>query len=321
MQESSLLLALPDPCLLTVLQCCAAEDRCSLFSAARAHSRLHHAATVALTNITAVLPQQQKARSVKHYLGKHAKHISSINLKGTEGYTVSLRELPPVLQLKGLQLEWFHLQLHPATAQPRYNLGMQLRPAKYFQGVLGNAGQLAALKQLRLTDCDILLDCEGRAEVLFGPGGLAALSVLTGLEHLSISRIFYKDHDKAEFPTGILPRLQRLTCLELSEVHLTLGGVDIEDRREKRGEAGADEGQEQKEREEEGQEEEVWAHILQPLQVSKSEAMHMENNWRTSRLRAVCMLDMLSVLCAGLALLGQVTTPTVPSSPRGMEES
>ena len=220
-QEPSLLLALPDPCLLTVLQFCAADDQRSLFSAARTHSRLHQAAATALDNLTAVLPQQQKAKSVLRYLGTHAKHISNINLKGTEDYSVRLRELPSGLQLKSLQLEWFHLQLHPATAHPRYSmLGLQLRPAKFFQGVLGDHSQLAALKQLRLKDCDILLDCENSEAVLFGPGGLAALSVLTGLEHLSISRIFYREGTKAAFPTGMLPRLQRLTYLELSDVDL-----------------------------------------------------------------------------------------------------
>ena len=39
----SLLLALPEPCLLAVLQYCASDDLCSVFSAARAHSKLHQA--------------------------------------------------------------------------------------------------------------------------------------------------------------------------------------------------------------------------------------------------------------------------------------
>jgi hypothetical protein len=48
---SSLLLALPDPCLLTVLQYCAADDQRGLCSAARAHSRLHQAAVEVLCSI------------------------------------------------------------------------------------------------------------------------------------------------------------------------------------------------------------------------------------------------------------------------------
>jgi hypothetical protein len=64
----SWLLALPDPCLLAVLQCCAADDRRSLFSAARAHSRLHQAAVLALSSITAVVSHQQQADSVLVYV-------------------------------------------------------------------------------------------------------------------------------------------------------------------------------------------------------------------------------------------------------------
>lgn len=44
----STLLDLPDPCLLKVLQCCAAEDQRSLFSVARANSKLHQLAVTAL---------------------------------------------------------------------------------------------------------------------------------------------------------------------------------------------------------------------------------------------------------------------------------
>jgi hypothetical protein len=59
--ELALLLALPDPCLLAVLQYCAEDDRCSLFNAARAHSRLHQAAVLALRSIKAITNRQQQA--------------------------------------------------------------------------------------------------------------------------------------------------------------------------------------------------------------------------------------------------------------------
>jgi hypothetical protein len=55
----SLLLALPDPCLVAVLRCCAADSQCSLFNAARAHSRLRQAAVLALRSITTVHPRHQ----------------------------------------------------------------------------------------------------------------------------------------------------------------------------------------------------------------------------------------------------------------------
>jgi hypothetical protein len=208
MQES-LLLALPDPCLLAVLQFCAVSDQRSLFSAARTHSKLHQAAAAALRSITADLPQLQQAHSVKLYLRNHTQHVSSINLTATEVYPVRVRQFPPELQLKSLQLEWFHLQLLPGTPRQVSN---PLLPQPSFQGVLGDAASVAALTQLRLADCDLLDELSS--------GGLAALSVLpTRLEHLSISRI-YSGSFKAHFPAGVLPRLQQLTYLELADMYL-----------------------------------------------------------------------------------------------------
>jgi hypothetical protein len=206
LRQESLLLALPEPCLLAVLQYCAADDQRSLFSAARAHSKLRQAAAAALRSITADVPQLQQAHSVKLYLRNHAQHVSIINLKASEAYPVCVRQFPPELQLKSLQLEWFHLQLLPGTPLQVCN---PLLPEPSFQGVLGDAARVAALTQLRLTDCDIL---DG-----ISSGALAALSVLpTGLEHLSISRIWYSGTFKAHFPAGVLPRLQQLTYLELA---------------------------------------------------------------------------------------------------------
>lgn len=67
----SLLLALPDPCLIAVLQHCAADDQCSLFSAARAHSRLHQAAVQVLYGIKAGVAGQLQADGVLLYLDRH----------------------------------------------------------------------------------------------------------------------------------------------------------------------------------------------------------------------------------------------------------
>ena len=67
----SLLLALPDPCLLAVLHYTYGDscydhdkDARSLFSAARAHSRLHQAAAVVATSIRAWVTKQQQVDSV-----------------------------------------------------------------------------------------------------------------------------------------------------------------------------------------------------------------------------------------------------------------
>jgi hypothetical protein len=76
----SLLLALPDPCLVAVLQCCAVADQHSLFSAARAHSRLHQAAVLALRSITTVVHEQQQMDDVVLYLSKHGHNANSIEL-------------------------------------------------------------------------------------------------------------------------------------------------------------------------------------------------------------------------------------------------
>jgi hypothetical protein len=75
--SKSWLLQLPDPCLVAVLRCCA-DDPCSLFSAARAHSRLHQAAVLAASSISTVLHDQQQLDSVLLYLNSHDQHISGI---------------------------------------------------------------------------------------------------------------------------------------------------------------------------------------------------------------------------------------------------
>jgi hypothetical protein len=108
------LLDLPDPCLLAVLQCVAADHQCSLFSVARAHSRLHQAAVAALRIITAVLPIQQQVEGVLHHLSVHGQHIRSINLTGNDDVSGNIDALPSNLQLDSLQLSRFNLQLLPS---------------------------------------------------------------------------------------------------------------------------------------------------------------------------------------------------------------
>jgi hypothetical protein len=155
------------------------------------------------------LSQRQQAYSVKLYLRNHAQHVSSISLKATEDLPVTLQQLPPELQLISLQLEWFDLQLSPGRAW------LSGRGRK-FQGVLGDASRLAALTQLRLTDCGLVDE-----PLLACSAGLAALSVLpVGLQHLSISGIYHQTGCRAHFPTGIFPQLQQLTYLELAGMNV-----------------------------------------------------------------------------------------------------
>jgi hypothetical protein len=197
------LLDLPDPCLEAVLQFCADDDLCSMFSAARAHSRLHQAAAAALDSIYATPTQQQRVDGVLYYLSLHGQHINGLDLEGTEDCSVSLSELPPSLQLTSLELNGFLLQLQPGGG---------------FNGVLGAAAGLAALKTLGLSNCQLRDGDEGMAAVLpLLPAGLEHLS-FSGLTLHFEDGIF--DTNELLLPTAELQRLQQLTYLELAHIFL-----------------------------------------------------------------------------------------------------
>jgi hypothetical protein len=197
-------LQLPDPCLLLVLKGCA-EDPRSLFSAARAHSRLHQAAVVAASSIRAAIKQQQQADSVLLYLRDHGQHVSSIDLHGmTSSFgwgvpnPVTLKELPhsSLQRLESLQLK---------------KLCLQLQPGSGFQGVLQAA---PAVGRLRLDDC-MLLDELG--EGLLSPS----------LQHLSLTYLKYRaSGTPAVLPRVALEALQQLTYLDLSSCHLQPDGLE-----------------------------------------------------------------------------------------------
>jgi hypothetical protein len=92
---------LPDPCLLAVLQYCA-QDLGSLFSAARAHSRLHQAAVEALRCISVHRLTQQRVNQLMRYLSKHGQHVDSIDLSA-ESFArkpCELLQLPKHLKLQ-----------------------------------------------------------------------------------------------------------------------------------------------------------------------------------------------------------------------------
>ena len=126
-QSASLLLQLPDPCLLEVLRCCADDPR-SLFSAARAHSRLRQAAVLAANSIRPVLKQQQQqADSLLLYLTNHGQHIDSITLFNRDfADGVCLRELP-------------HHKLQKLADLRFVQLPLQLQPGDGYQGVISAA--------------------------------------------------------------------------------------------------------------------------------------------------------------------------------------
>jgi hypothetical protein len=194
-ESQSRLLALPDPCLLAVLHCCAADSHHSLFSAARAHPRLHHAAVLALSSIQAVVPGQQQLDSVMLYLGKDGKNVDAIHISSLD-WRATLDNLPPSLLVSSLQLE-----------------GMSLQP-----GVLGAAAGVAALKQLQLNNCNVVgNNTAGLAE--------AFSQLLLGLEHLTIAGVYVDATGPLCFPTCALQQQQQqqqhqLTYLELAGIRL-----------------------------------------------------------------------------------------------------
>jgi hypothetical protein len=182
--DTTTLLELPDPCLLAVLQCCA-DDLVSMFSAARAHSRLHQAAVQALSSMTVDdFAQQHQLDVVLLYLLRHGQHVNNLDLGGGIFTEIRLLQLPDHLKLHSLRLS---------------NIELQLQPGSGFKGLVRPG---LPLKQLRLYDCKLLDGEEGLA---------AALALLPGLQHLLICNV----NVAQRFPTAALSALHQLTHLEL----------------------------------------------------------------------------------------------------------
>jgi hypothetical protein len=192
--------------MLAVLRCCA-DDLRSLFSAARAHSRLHQAAVQVTSSIRAVVPQQQHADSVLLYLSNHGQHVHSIDLEGVFGAlqrTASLRQLP-------------HGQLQGLSSLKFSKLQLQLLPGDGLEGVFGDA---LPLKQLKLRSCTFSED----------DGLAAALLLLPDLQHLSLvwnstAEGGYRSSACSTATCSALQGLQHLTYLELAD-----GWLEDEDR-------------------------------------------------------------------------------------------
>ena len=186
----SLLLALPDPCLLTVLQCLA-DDQCALFNAARAHSRLRQASAVTLRNVTTSVTVQQHVDSVLMYLSNRLPAIPW--------------QLPHSLQLSSLQLVGLPLELWPCR--------------NTFWGSAGVAG----LKRLCVKDCefwDMGAEFVGWDPLHTSDQLTMSLSELPPvLEHLSIIgvTVMNNGHDGGFwFGADAFEHLQKLTFLEIN---------------------------------------------------------------------------------------------------------
>jgi hypothetical protein len=200
-KEVASLLLLPDPCLVAVLQHCGG-DLISLFSAARAHSRLHQAALLALSSISVANARQEQVDGLVQYLSEHGRQLNSVEVmnvreRRSAGSKVLLRRLPPNLQVDRLNLTGICLQLLPGCLAGSFS-----QPA---QGVVRSG---LPQKQLRLHDCTLLDGKQGLA---------AALGLLPELQHLSITHtpaLIFTGHP-CSFPTAVLNGLQQLTYLEL----------------------------------------------------------------------------------------------------------
>lgn len=120
-------LDLTDPCIVALLQhniecTCSAGDGCSsscfcsldyrsFFSAARAHPKLHRAASVALRRVSATLRQLQ-LDNFQLYLENHSQQLKDLALS----CRVHLRELPHTLRLDSLKLNGVSVQLSQASS-------------------------------------------------------------------------------------------------------------------------------------------------------------------------------------------------------------
>jgi hypothetical protein len=123
------LLELPYACLLRVLQRVAADsgdtNHRSLFSATRANSRLHAAATEALSALQVTADSQEQVDGALAFLARHGQHVSSVSMlhadDGSESNILISRLPSQCSQLRSLSLngpaygfDHWHAQLGPS---------------------------------------------------------------------------------------------------------------------------------------------------------------------------------------------------------------
>jgi hypothetical protein len=194
-----LLRKLDDTCLLAVLRCCADDPR-SLFSAARAHGRLHQAAVLAASSMRVegctTTKKRRTLESVLCYLTNHQQHVSSLEFGS--GTISGLYTLPrDTLQgLSRLSFSGVNLKLQPLWT--------------------GRRGVGPPLKQLCIHMCTLQDSSQGKAVA-------AALKRLPSLEHLSF---VMPTSSYVRFHSDGLKGLKQLTYLELAGVK-AWGDTDI----------------------------------------------------------------------------------------------
>lgn len=220
-----------------------ADDHTSITSAARAHSRLHQAAVLALSSsftaaLNADVYDQEQLDSLLLYLQRNARHVNSINLTSDGQFepgqhsgdqhdgehiyninrVVTLSQLPANLRLRSLKCSNLCLRLQPwdesSPGCDDSSLG--------FQNVL-QAG--APLKKLQLSSC--LLDGNRTGNTVDGAYAedllAAVLGRLPSLRHLRIKSCkAFVDGEPGVFHWSLemFEKVPRLTHLELSGIHL-----------------------------------------------------------------------------------------------------
>jgi hypothetical protein len=207
-QEPTQLLQLPDTDLLRVLQRLATNgdvNHRSLFSAARAHSRLHAAAAAALSALQVEVDSQQQADGVLCYLARHGQHVTSVSVPRRRRDPVDIRQLSrQCWQVCSLS---FHT---PQRQLPHHDdcggLQLQLGPSSSHQGVLQSCS--AQLTRLELDGCR-LLDASAAVTT-------AALEALTGLRHLTLRAGASSWRWGRGLPCELWSALSRLTHLNLN---------------------------------------------------------------------------------------------------------
>jgi len=195
---------MPQPWLVAMLRLLGSDCQ-SICSAARVHSRLHHAAVMAMFRIQLRPPrqascQQQQLASLLHYLSRHGKVVVTISVAGPTKPPQGLLHLDQLLQglqrLESLSLSDLNLQLTASSSHP---------------GMLLAAPQLTSLK---LNYCTLA----------GGERGLEALlSAATGLHHLGLTSLRGGRGPSGDVLFRQLPEgIQQLQSLTLSVIHVQL---------------------------------------------------------------------------------------------------
>jgi hypothetical protein len=231
--NTSRLLALPDPCLLRVMQRCADHTHSALHTAT-ASSRLHQAAVEAVSSVSAGQLDQAWVDSMLLYLAKHGQFMSSLDLRASSDDMLLLRELPPSLtKLDSLCLSSLDLSGTQGVLRAGFPLTrMELSSCRLLDGAQGLSAALIQLPDLQhLSVCEpgctggvlvtaqaLALSTASQLTCLLLSGMVLAgtLAGRTQLQHLSLQRCGFAPGAGGAQLLSELQHLTQLTHLDLS---------------------------------------------------------------------------------------------------------